>query len=142
MILLLPLTFVKTNLNTFKSGVISKDGKPLMGLQLPDSWFLEPAVIPIDVRGDSLAMAWTPDGQILAAVTRSGVFPLEVSNGQKPTVTAPVALRRGQVSDVSELPPQAGGRRLWSLPRFSRLSSTRWFTETKLACEDRSGQLP
>jgi hypothetical protein len=56
-----------------------KDGKLLMGLQPPDSWFLEPAVIdlatgratriPIDVRGDSFNVAWAPDGQILAAVT-------------------------------------------------------------------------
>jgi hypothetical protein len=98
MILLLPLTFVKTNLNTFKSGVISKDGKLLMGLQ--------PSGGPIDVRGDSLAMAWTPDGQILADVTRSGVFPLEVSNGQKPTVTAPVTLRCG-----AGLRPATAGRR-------------------------------
>jgi hypothetical protein len=62
-----------------ETGAISKDGKLLMGLQSPDSWFLEPAVIdlatgratriPIDVRGDSFNMAWTADGQILAAVT-------------------------------------------------------------------------
>ena len=62
-----------------ETGAISKDGKLLMGLQPPDSWFLEPAVIdlatgratriPIDVRGDSFNLAWTPDGQILAAVT-------------------------------------------------------------------------
>ena len=62
-----------------ETGSISKDGKLLMGLQAPDSWFLEPAVIdlatghatriPIDVRGDSFSMTWTSDGQILAAVT-------------------------------------------------------------------------
>ena len=60
-------------------GAVNKDGKLLIGLQSPDSWFLEPAVIdlatgratriPIDVRGDSFTMAWAPDGQILAAVT-------------------------------------------------------------------------
>jgi hypothetical protein len=51
----------------------------LLGLQAPDSWFLEPAVIdlatgqatriPIDTIGDSFGLAWTPDGQVLAAVT-------------------------------------------------------------------------
>jgi len=61
------------------TGAIRKDGKLLIGLQAPDSWFLDPAVvdvatgratrIPIDVLGDSFSMAWTPDGQVLAAVT-------------------------------------------------------------------------
>jgi hypothetical protein len=61
------------------TGAISKDGKLLIGLQAPDSWFLDPAVvdlatgratrIPIDARGDNFSMAWTPDGQILAGVT-------------------------------------------------------------------------
>jgi hypothetical protein len=62
-----------------ETGAINKDGKLLMGLQPPDSWFLEPAVIdlatgratriPIDLRGDSFSLAWAPDGEILAAVT-------------------------------------------------------------------------
>jgi hypothetical protein len=61
------------------TGGISKDGKLLLGLQAPDSWFLDPAVIdlatgqatriPIDAPGDSFGMAWAPDGEVLAAVT-------------------------------------------------------------------------
>jgi hypothetical protein len=61
------------------SGAISQDGKLLLGLQAPDSYFLDPAVIDlatgratriqIDALGDNFRMAWTPDGQIMAAVT-------------------------------------------------------------------------
>jgi eukaryotic-like serine/threonine-protein kinase len=59
-----------------ESGSINRDGKLLLGLQSPDSWFVDPAVIdmatgratriPIDSLGDSLEYAWTPDGQIMA----------------------------------------------------------------------------
>ena len=111
MILLLPLTFVKTNLNTFKSGVISKDGKPLMGLQLPDSWFLEPAVIPIDVRGDSLAMAWTPDGQILADVTglESSLWKFQMDRSQPLPRQWLFAGGRSPTSPNCHRRPEAGG---------------------------------
>jgi Tol biopolymer transport system component len=61
------------------TGGISKDGKLLIGLQAPDSWFLDPAVIDlatgratriaIDALGDNFSMDWTPDGQVMAAVT-------------------------------------------------------------------------
>jgi len=61
------------------TGAINKEGKLLIGLQAPDSWFLDPAVvdlatgratrIPNDVLGDNFSMAWTPDGQVLAAIT-------------------------------------------------------------------------
>jgi hypothetical protein len=61
-----------------ETGSISKDGKLLIGLQAPDSWFLDAAVIdletgraeriPIDAVGDNLSLGWTADGQILAAV--------------------------------------------------------------------------
>jgi hypothetical protein len=62
-----------------ETGAIGKDGKLLLGLQGPDSWFLDPFVIdletgratkiPIDAPGDNFTMAWTPDGQIMAAVS-------------------------------------------------------------------------
>jgi hypothetical protein len=61
-----------------ETGSIGKDGKLLLGLQPPDSWFIDPAVIdlatgratliPIDAVGDNFSLAWMPDGQILAAV--------------------------------------------------------------------------
>jgi Tol biopolymer transport system component len=61
------------------TGGISKDGKLLIGLQAPDSWVLDPAVIDlatgratriaIDALGDNFSMDWTPDGQVMAAVT-------------------------------------------------------------------------
>jgi len=56
-----------------------QNGKLLFGLQAPDSWFLDPVVIDltsghatriaIDAVGDNFDLSWTPDGQILAAVS-------------------------------------------------------------------------
>jgi hypothetical protein len=61
------------------TGAISNDGKLLIGLQAPDSWFLDPAVIDlatgqatrivIGAAGDNFSMSWALDGQIMAAVT-------------------------------------------------------------------------
>jgi hypothetical protein len=60
------------------SGSIGKDGRLLIGLQYLDSWFLDPSIvdlttgqvtrIPVDFRGDTFFMSWTPDGQVLAAM--------------------------------------------------------------------------
>ena len=60
------------------TGSIDKQGRLLLGLQSPDSWFIQPAVIDlatgrvtridVDSPGDKFHLAWTPDGQIMAAV--------------------------------------------------------------------------
>ena len=56
-----------------------KDGKLLLGLQAADRWLMDPAVIDlasgqttrigIDAVGDPMAMAWTPEGEVVAAIT-------------------------------------------------------------------------
>lgn len=53
-----------------------REGKLLLGLQPADSWFIAPGVIdlgaahriPIDVLGDTMTMARTEDGRIVASV--------------------------------------------------------------------------
>jgi serine/threonine protein kinase len=59
------------------SNSISRDGRILVPLALPDSWFFAPGIIdlqtgrmtriPVDHFGDYHHMAWTSDGQVIAA---------------------------------------------------------------------------
>jgi hypothetical protein len=126
-----------------ETGSISKDGKLLMGLQPPDSWFLEPAVIdlatgratriPIDVRGDSFNMAWTPDGQILAAVTglESSLWKFQMAGAAvTPPLTLSAGLRDlgrqgGPVSGMMHVRGKAGARRrIQTRQRFNEVVKT------------------